>query len=540
MGPAERLPAGLVEGGAHLRGLIGGEEPRGVEFLACFDGGGEVLRDGAFGDAARAGHAGDVEPGAEAAERIAHGVGQEFTARFGRTNGGGRFVERVGEDLLRLDAEVGLHFGDELRAVSLELGFAHAGDAAEVVLRLRIEPGHEAEGGVADDDVGRDARRVGQFLAEAAELLEEQFVAGDVAGLFGTRLWRLHRTRQRDFPSFLQRGDAFVRDLQGGELSRALADQPEPHQLAADGTPFVARVFLADAVGAELVVAPLPDLLGFAAGEHGDDVVEAAAEAALLPDADDAAEKLLRGDGAVEALAWCEAVVASATVRFGEFLAEIVEQHDAAALGAFRVVDHRLELRAGDALLFRIGLLVDETLLFHHVAGTEEQEAIGGKPVASGAARLLVVTLDVLREIVVDDVADVGFVDAHAEGDRRADDARFVAEELVLVPAAFLLREPGVIRHGTDAVLGELAREGLGAGAARTVDDPAVLLPFADELQHLLVSGRLGRDAVAEVGAVEAGDVDRRFRELELRNDVLAHAARGRRGQRHERHAGNL
>jgi hypothetical protein len=32
-------------------------------------------------------------------------------------------------------------------------------------------------------------------------------------------------------------------------------------------------MFLADAVGRELVVAPLPDLLAFAARQHGDDMV---------------------------------------------------------------------------------------------------------------------------------------------------------------------------------------------------------------------------------------------------------------------------
>ena len=42
--------------------------------------------------------------------------------------------------------------------------------------------------------------------------------------------------------------------------------------------------------------------------------------------------------------------------------------------------------------------------------------------VAAGAADLLRVRLEALRQVVVVDVADVGLVDPHAEGDRRDDD----------------------------------------------------------------------------------------------------------------------
>ena len=51
-----------------------------------------------------------------------------------------------------------------------------------------------------------------------------------------------------------------------------------------------------------------------------------------------------------------------------------------------------------------------------------EQDGAGGLAVASGAADLLVVGLDGAGERGVDDGADVGFVDAHAEGDGGDDD----------------------------------------------------------------------------------------------------------------------
>ena len=87
-------------------------------------------------------------------------------------------------------------------------------------------------------------------------------------------------------------------------------------------------------------------------------------------------------------------------------------------------------------LLFAAGrFFLDEPRLLDHVAGAEEQHAFAGQAVAAGAAGFLVIALDVLRQIVVDDEADVGLVDAHAEGDGRADDAHLVAQEKLLVLA---------------------------------------------------------------------------------------------------------
>ena len=101
-------------------------------------------------------------------------------------------------------------------------------------------------------------------------------------------------------------------------------------------------------------------------------------------------------------------------------------RRQAAHLG---VMDHLLQLFAGDLLLLRVGLFVDEMRLLHHVAGAEKQHAFARQSVAAGAAGFLVVAFDVLRQVVMDDEADVRFVDAHAEGDGRADHAHFVAQE---------------------------------------------------------------------------------------------------------------
>ena len=56
--------------------------------------------------------------------------------------------------------------------------------------------------------------------------------------------------------------------------------------------------------------------------------------------------------------------------------------------------------------------------------------------VAARAARLLVVSLERLGYVVVDHVAHVGLVDAHAEGDRGDDHLHALHEEVVLVGGA--------------------------------------------------------------------------------------------------------
>ena len=56
-------------------------------------------------------------------------------------------------------------------------------------------------------------------------------------------------------------------------------------------------------------------------------------------------------------------------------------------------------------------------------SGQANSSTIDGRAVAAGAADLLAVALEALGQVVVVDVADVGLVDAHAEGDGGDDDA---------------------------------------------------------------------------------------------------------------------
>ena len=135
----------------------------------------------------------------------------------------------------------------------------------------------------------------------------------------------------------------------------------------------------------------------------------------------------------------------------------------------------------------------------------------------------------------MDHEAHVGLVDAHAEGDRRANHPHLVAQEKLLVLRALGGRQPGVIRPGLHAVLAQPLGDALGRLARLAIDDAAFPGPVAQELQHLLVGLVLGQHAVGQVRPVEAGHVATRLAQLQQRDDVLAHALGGRGGQRHHR-----
>ena len=91
--------------------------------------------------------------------------------------------------------------------------------------------------------------------------------------------------------------------------------------------------------------------------------------------------------------------------------------------------------------------------------------------VAAGAADLLRVALEALRQVVVVDVADVGLVDPHAERDRRDDDVRGRARPPLLHLDAVLGVHAGVVGARGEAGLGEQGGDTLRRALQRDVDD---------------------------------------------------------------------
>src|ERR1041384_2745066 len=149
----------------------------------------------------------------------------------------------------------------------------------------------------------------------------------------------------------------------------------------------------------------------------------------LLVQPVNAGEKLLRLNGAVERLARAQAIVATVAReksrggsrgggiggthcrrqarryrRRRERFAEKFSQKRATGLPRFGVMHHLSQLLVRDFLLAP-ALLFNEPPLFNNVAGIEKEHAFARQTVASGAAGLLIIALDVLRQIIVNDEA---------------------------------------------------------------------------------------------------------------------------------------
>ena len=181
--------------------------------------------------------------------------------------------------------------------------------------------------------------------------------------------------------------------------------------------------------------------------------------------------------------------------------------------------------------------LVDLGAAVADVVGAEERERVGGRAVAAGAADLLVVGLDRLREVGMGDPADVGLVDAHAEGDRGHDDQPVLLLEAPLDLAARIGLHAGVVMAGGVAVVAERARDALGLGAGAAVDDAGLPTPRGGEGQDLAPRLVLRLEGQRDVGAVEAVEEHLGLVLEEPRRDLRARLRVCRRGEGRERHA---
>src|SRR5207253_10868392 len=117
----------------------------------------------------------------------------------------------------------------------------------------------------------------------------------------------------------------------------------------------------------------------------------------------------------------------------------------------------------------------------------EEQKTFARQAVAPRAARLLIVALDVLRQVVVHDEADIRFVDAHAKSDGCANDANLVPQEQFLICGARFRIETSVIRLRLYPVFVQTLCQTLRASTALTVNDAAVARFRLCELKKLPV-----------------------------------------------------
>ena len=147
------------------------------------------------------------------------------------------------------------------------------------------------------------------------------------------------------------------------------------------------------------------------------------------------------------------------------------------------VVYHRAQLfvRRGARILWA---LRDEEFRGHHVASAVEEQAVGGQAVAARAPRLLIVGIEVLRHVVVQDVADVGLVYAHAEGVGRDHDRGAVVYEFLLIARALRVGQARVVAHGLDAFFAQPLADLFDGLARGAVDYSRGVRELADVAHH--------------------------------------------------------
>ena len=295
--------------------------------------------------------------------------------------------------------------------------------------------------------------------------------------------------------------------------------------------------------------------------QHVDDG-RLAGRAAQPCDAQHAAHDLLRFHGGVLLLHVGRTVGTMLAAKGCVGLAEVAQQVRAQTVGRGAVERHLLEafavpriqqvgrLGVAAARLKLVPTAVDEELTGLHVLLVVDENAVGSRPVTSRAPRLLIVSFEVRRHVVVDDKADVGLVDAHAEGVGGHHHVCPVVEELLLVGMALLRGKARVIARGGKTLLPQQLADvlhGLACGAvhdARLAGLPHLTCTITpcgtgrDETQERAVFvTRLGTlHPEVEVWSVETAHEHEGVAQLEGVHDVAAHLLSG--GRREGGHGG--
>ena len=228
-------------------------------------------------------------------------------------------------------------------------------------------------------------------------------------------------------------------------------------------------------------------------------------------------------------------------------LPEIIQQSAAKACRRFAIVDHFLQ---ANFVLFlqRRGLLGRQRLVRRampneparrdDVPRAKIQHALRIFAVAPRAPRLLIIRLGALRHVVMKNVGNVGFVDPHAEGVRRHDEAHAVESEVLLRLCALVVGQPRVITCRRKAVMHKFGVNLLDRLSRGTVDDAALLFVRGGEMQQRVELVLRRFDFVKKIRPVEPRDHAHGILQAQQPLDVASHELGRRRGER--AHGGTL
>ena len=305
-------------------------------------------------------------------------------------------------------------------------------------------------------------------------------------------------------------------------------EQTMGEKLAEDRLPVRAGDSLAHAIGAELVMAELPDLLGFRTDQDIDDMARAKHLAAPV----DAGKSHLRRFRRIEKIRRFQAVI-TVVAGFGRLLPEIFQDQVAAAKRALAELKEGFEFRAVELLLGE-GLvrILHQEFEFRHILKAVGKPGIGGQAIAPGAARLLIIALHIFRQVQMGDEPHIRLVDAHAEGDSRDNDHRIVFKESCLRRLSRRRLQSGVIGERNAPGRGNLGGNLLYLFPGHAIDDARILVMLRfDEVEQLRRAIVLCRQAVADIRPVKSGAVDFPEGKPEPLDNILLRRLVSRRGE---------
>ena len=148
--------------------------------------------------------------------------------------------------------------------------------------------------------------------------------------------------------------------------------------------------------------------------------------------------------------------------------------------------------------------LVDHPAALDDIGHAIGHPDIRRQSVAAGAPGLLIIGLDRAGQIEMGDIAHIGLVDAHAEGDGCHQAEVLFFQEGILIGIAHGAVHAGMIGERPDALRVQPGGGVLDLGARQAIDDAARALVAREEAQELLARLVALDDFIGDVGAVEA------------------------------------
>ncbi len=232
-----------------------------------------------------------------------------------------------------------------------------------------------------------------------------------------------------------------------------------------------------------------------------------------------AGENFLRRDQSVHCLGRDVAGIAITAGRM--IVAEILQQHLAAAMRGLAIAEKRAEFMMLNPLLFirRIGAC-DHLASHGDILQAIEHPRHGGQPIAPGATGFLVIGFDIRGQVEVSDEPHIRFVDTHAEGDGGDDNNAFILQEAVLVRRADAVIKARMIRQSGITLFLQPRGGFIDFLPRQTVDDAAFAFGLSlKEFEKLFLGIVFHRDVIADIRAVESGE--EKFVEVKLGEDVF-------------------